>query len=63
MTTPKEQYWHEVRPRIAQMTDKLGKDVDAEIAEAVVALNALGILTSASCEGHLDHGTGARGWT
>ena len=56
---PKEQYWHEMRLRVAQMTDKLGKRVDAGIAETVVALNALGILTTASCEGHLDHGTGA----
>ena len=37
----------------------LGTGIDAGILETVIALNALGIETSASCEGHLDHGTGA----
>ncbi len=41
------------------MKDKLGKKVDAGIIETVVVLNLLGMPTTMSCEGHLDHGTGA----
>ncbi|MEO8972199.1 MAG: hypothetical protein ABI406_11450 [Ktedonobacteraceae bacterium] len=41
------------------MQDKLGKEVDAGIIETVVALNLLGMPTTQSCEGHLNHGTGA----
>jgi hypothetical protein len=33
--------------------------IDSKIKETVIALMALGIPASASCEGHLDHGYGA----
>ena len=36
--------------------DKLGMGIDQEILETVVVFNALEIPTSASCEGHTDHG-------
>ena len=55
----KEQRWQEMYTRVARMKDKLGKEVDPGIAETVVVLNLLGITTTQSCEGHLDHGTGA----
>jgi hypothetical protein len=44
---------------VTRMTDKLGKDIDPGIFETVVILNLLGIPTTQSCEGHLEHGTGA----
>ncbi len=59
MNTAKEQYWHEMYQRVDHSSDALGKGIDAGIAETVVALNVLGIPTTASCEGHLHHGTGA----
>src|SRR5438876_3722289 len=59
MNTAKEQHWDEMYLHVAQMTDKLGKGIDVGIAETVVAFNMLGIFTTASCEGHLHHGTGA----
>ena len=57
--TDKEQRWREVTAKVLQITDKLGQKVDEGIVEAVVALNALGIATFMSCEGHLDHGIAA----
>lgn len=55
----REQSWQEMRSRVTHMKDKLGKEVDPGIAETVVVLNLLSIPTTQSCEGHLDHGTGA----
>jgi hypothetical protein len=61
MTTisKKQQYWDEVRYSMAKVTDKLGMPIDQGIFETVVAFNVLGINTSMSCEGHLDHGRAA----
>jgi hypothetical protein len=38
------------------IVDGLGRPVDGGIRDAVVALRLLGLDTSGSCEGHLDHG-------
>ena len=54
-----ERRYREMQATVARMTDKLGLPVDAGIVETVVLLNLFGIPTSASCEGHLEHGTGA----
>lgn len=55
----KEQHYQEMQTIVSKLTDKLGQGMDAGIAETVVFLNLLGITTSQSCEGHLEHGTGA----
>src|SRR5579864_6767791 len=48
--------WEAKRREIDQITDALGLGIDEDIKETVVAFNMLGFNTSASCEGHLDHG-------
>ncbi len=48
--------WEEACHAVEQFIDKLGQGIDPGIFEMVVALNLLGIHTSQSCEGHLDHG-------
>lgn len=48
--------WTETVERFSSVTDKLGKEIDSGILEAVVALNMLGITTRQSCEGHLERG-------
>src|SRR5260370_29918875 len=50
------QRWDELAKKFSRTTDRLGMPIDAGIFETVVVLNALGIHTMASCEGHLDHG-------
>ena len=59
INTAKQKAWQRAEARVLKFTDKLGKGVDKGIRETVVGLNALGINTSASCEGHLNWGTGA----
>lgn len=53
----KERQWQRMAERYAQITDKLGKGIDAGIMETVIVLNLLGMPTRQSCEGHLEHGT------
>ncbi|SRR5258708_820649 len=50
------QRWDEVSEKFSHVTDRIGRPIDKGIFETVVVLNSLGIATSASCEGHLDHG-------
>ena len=57
--TQKEQRWKEVENEFSGVTDRLGREIDEGILDTVVALNVLGINTIQSCEGHMDHGTGA----
>lgn len=57
--TQRKQCWQEITDKVSRITDKLGKPVDPGILETIVALNALSIPTTASCEGHVDWGTGA----
>jgi hypothetical protein len=57
--TEQEQIWQELSTKFANATDGLGMGIDPGIFEAVVALNALGIRTTDSCEGHLENGSPA----
>ena len=57
--TPKEARWQALRHEFSCTTDALGLPIDECILEVVVALNACGLPTAASCAGHLDHGEGA----
>lgn len=54
----KEKRLKEIREKVEQFVDALGMPVDPGIKETVVFLITLGINTVASCEGHIDHGTG-----
>jgi hypothetical protein len=54
--SPKQELWAKYEAQAAHVTDRLGKEIDPGIKRTVVALMALGFQTSASCEGHLDHG-------
>jgi len=51
--------WDEMATLCQRVADRLGTPLDPHIFEIVVALNLLGIVTIASCEGHEDHGTHA----
>lgn len=51
--------WERISLVLKATIDKLGKPIDKGIFEGVLALNALGITTDMSCEGHLSYGTGA----
>jgi hypothetical protein len=48
--------WNEAIEQFSRVTDTLGKPIDTDIFEAVVALNLSGIITRQSCEGHLNWG-------
>jgi hypothetical protein len=56
LTTKKNQVWVKLRRLFERVTDSLGKGIDSGIIDMVVALNAAGIRTNASCEGHLHRG-------
>jgi 3-mercaptopyruvate sulfurtransferase SseA len=45
-----------IRKSVEETRDALGLPVDEKIKEAVIMCNAIGLTTSASCEGHIDHG-------
>lgn len=46
----------EIRKNVNETGDGLGKPIDSGIKETVVFLNALGITTTGSCEGHIKEG-------
>ena len=48
--------WDETVKHFTNVTDKLGKGIDAGIFETVVVLNILEVRTTQSCEGHLEWG-------
>ena len=52
----KNQVWDRLQKLFVRVTDRLGAEIDPGIIETVIALNAIGIRTNASCEGHLHHG-------
>src|SRR5689334_7842256 len=52
--------WEALTARFARVTDRLGRHIDSEIMETVIAFNALGITTTMSCGGHLDDEWGLR---
>jgi len=58
----KTQEHEKIRHDVEQITDAMGKPIEAGIMETIVALNALGINTSQSCEGHEDIEGGSRLW-
>ncbi len=49
----KEKQWEEVEEELEKVA---GFDIELEIKEPVIALNASGINTTNSCEGHYNHG-------
>ena len=51
--------WHDMYDHVSTWTDRLGRPIDHGIHDTVIALNLLGFPTTASCEGHDDHGTPA----
>ncbi|MBO0795413.1 MAG: hypothetical protein J2P36_31345, partial [Ktedonobacteraceae bacterium] len=53
-----QQIWDDSAEYFAHVTDRLGKPIEPEIMETVVALNVLGIPTTMSCGGHLDEHRG-----
>jgi hypothetical protein len=55
-TLSKSQVWTDLQKRFHRTVDRLGERIDPGIMDTVVAFNAAGLYTSASCEGHLDHG-------
>jgi hypothetical protein len=50
----KKEQWEQMEEKVMSWRDGLGLPVDDGIKDAVMALNVLGITTSASCGGHLD---------
>jgi len=50
----KESLLNSIREKINQLTDKLNEPIDEGIKDAVVMLNAFGLNTSQSCEGHIE---------
>jgi hypothetical protein len=48
----KNQVWDRLHKLFERETDRMGMPIDAGILDTVVALNAAGIRTKASCEGH-----------
>ncbi len=51
-----QKQWEKILKENLKKADKLGKGIDPGIREVVAVFNALGFKTTASCEGHLDHG-------
>src|SRR5580765_6275630 len=57
LITAKNQALQDLEKHFAtKVVDGLGLHIDAGILGTVVAFNASGMYTTASCEGHLDHG-------
>jgi hypothetical protein len=56
--TNKQEKWGQALSDIDGITDSLGEHVDSKVKETVVALNLLGVHTTASCEGHVDEKEG-----
>lgn len=52
----KRQKWIQAREAVDHLADALGHGIDKGIKETVVAFRVHGILTTASCEGHLHWG-------
>jgi hypothetical protein len=54
-TITKSQAWQALQKRFKRVVDNIGKHIDSDILDTVIAFNVAGIHTTASCEGHLDH--------
>lgn len=48
--------WEIMSAEVDQWIDGAGFPIDKEIKDTVIVLNLMGIETTASCEGHFDHG-------
>lgn len=55
----KQKRYMTMKRKLKNSGDRLGRKIDKNIFETIVYLNLLDIPTSASCEGHLDHGVAA----
>jgi len=55
-TLSKSQAWDNLCKHFDRVVDGIGVCIDSGIMDVVVGLNAVGVNTEASCEGHLDHG-------
>lgn len=58
MIIEKEAKLEEIRKKANECVDKLDEKIDEGIKESIVMLGAFDINTTASCEGHIDHGIG-----
>lgn len=58
-TNPAQDEWDRVQKEIENTADAEGYRIDEGIKEPVIALNAYGINTGQSCEGHVDSGRSA----
>lgn len=52
----KQEMWDIMSTEVDHWIDGAGYPIDKEIKGVVIALNLMGIETTASCGGHLDHG-------
>jgi hypothetical protein len=59
MIDQKEAAWQQNLEKYSRISDKRNMPIDAGILQMVVVLNLLDIRTTASCEGHINWGTGA----
>jgi hypothetical protein len=57
INSSRQEMWDKMSYEVNHWVDGIGHPIDKEIKETVIALNLLGIKTTASCEGHADHGT------
>lgn len=57
--TEQEKKWQELSQWAETVTDAVGCSIDEGIRETVIAMNAIGIHTLASCEGHLERSIAA----
>jgi len=55
----KKNRWLRIEIKVNSITDRLGLGIDNGIKESIIALQALGFVTRASCEGHADRGPAA----
>ncbi len=52
----KKERLEQIKENVNKITDALGHSIDEYIKEPVIYLNALGIFTTQSCEGHINEG-------
>jgi hypothetical protein len=52
----KSPVWEKLSQLFTHVVDGIGKEIDSGVIETVVGLNAVGIRTIASCEGHIGRG-------
>ena len=55
-TVTKSQVLDDLREHFKRVVDGIGTPIDQGILDTVVAFNAIGLYTTASCEGHIDEG-------